>query len=78
MLPRAKDAYLSLIHQLDAVIRVFIRAGAVAEAIAQLDDYLGTRGAAWTIEGLLPDPRLDPIRDEPRFVALVEKHRRRT
>ena len=45
------------------------------QAIDLLDDYLGTRGAAWTIEGLLPDPRLDPIRDNPRFVALVEKHR---
>ncbi len=44
---------------------------------ASLDEYLGSRGAAWTIEGLLPDPRLDPIRDDPRFLAVVEKHRRR-
>jgi TolB-like protein/Flp pilus assembly protein TadD len=77
MRPRSRDAYISLIHQLDAVMRVFIRAGAAKEAIESLDDYLGMRGAAWTIEGLLPDPRLDPIRDDPRFLALVEKHRRR-
>jgi TolB-like protein/Flp pilus assembly protein TadD len=77
MRTRSQDAYLSLIYQLDAVMRVFVRAGAVDEAIIHLDDYLGTRGAAWTIEGLLPDPRLDRIRDDPRFVALVERHRRR-
>jgi TolB-like protein/Flp pilus assembly protein TadD len=77
MRPRAQDAYLGLVYQLDAVVRVFARAGAVDEAIDQLDDYLGARGAAWTIEGLLPDPRLDGIRDHPRFVTLVEKHRRR-
>jgi tetratricopeptide (TPR) repeat protein len=77
MRPRSKDAYISLIQQVDAVMRVLIRAGAVQEAIESLDDYLGKRGAAWTIEGLLPDPRLDPIRDDPRFLAVVEKHRRR-
>jgi TolB-like protein len=77
MRPRAQDAYISLIYQLDAIVRVFVPAGAIDEAIELLDDYLGTRGAAWTIEGLLPDPRLDPIRDHPRFAALVEKHRRR-
>jgi len=77
MRPRSKDAYLSIIYQIDIVLRVFIRAGAKDEALELLDDYLGTRGAAWTIEGLLPDPRLDPVRDNPRFLALVEKHRRR-
>ena len=76
MRPRAQDAYLGLVYQLDAVLRVFVPAGAADEAIDRLDDYLGARGAAWTIEGLLPDPRLDRIRDDPRFAALVEKHRR--
>jgi hypothetical protein len=31
----------------------------------------------WSLEGLLPDPRLDSIHNDPRFSALVEKHRRR-
>jgi hypothetical protein len=77
MRPKLKDAYLGLVYQLDAVRRVFIRAGAIDEALAQLDEYLGARGASWTIEGLLPDPRLDPIREQRAFVSLVEKHRRR-
>jgi len=77
MRPRSQDAYIGLVYQIDAVLRVLVRAGALDEAIAQLDDYLGARGAAWTIEGLLPDPRLDPIRDHPGFVAIIEKHRRR-
>lgn len=73
---RDRDAYLSLIYQLDAAMRVFIRAGAVDEALDLLDDYLSARGAGWSIEGLLPNPRLDVIRDNPRFEALVRKHRR--
>jgi hypothetical protein len=74
MRPRSKDAYLSLIYQIDAIARVFIRAGALEEAIESLNDYLGMRGAAWTIEGLLPDPWLDPIRNDARFLAAVNKH----
>ena len=77
MRPKLKDAYLGLVYQLDAVRRVFIRAGAIDEALAQLDEYLGARGSSWTIEGLLPDPRLDPIREHSGFAALVAKHRRR-
>ena len=77
MRPRTQDAYLGLLYELDAVLRVFVPAGAFIEAIDRLDDYLGARNAAWTIEGLLPDPRLDRVRDHPRFVTLVEKHRRR-
>src|SRR5690606_4175287 len=50
------------------------RAG--AEAIDVLDQYL-SRPGNWSIEGLLRDPRLDTIRGDPRFDALVAKHRRR-
>jgi predicted Zn-dependent protease len=56
-------------------LRVFIPAGAHEEAIEELDAYLSEPGD-WAIEGLLPDPRLDPIRHHSRFLALVEKHQR--
>jgi DNA-binding winged helix-turn-helix (wHTH) protein/tetratricopeptide (TPR) repeat protein len=62
--------------RLDAVLRVFVRTGAVEAALGELERYLAEPGL-WSIEGLLPDPRLDPIREDPRFRALVEKHRRR-
>ena len=44
-------------------------------AVDVLDDYLKAPGY-WSIKGLLPDPALDPIRDYPRFQALVEKYDR--
>jgi hypothetical protein len=62
--------------RLDAVLRVFVRTGAFEAALEQLERYLSEPGM-WSIEGLLPDPRLDPIREDPRFRALVEQHRRR-
>lgn len=49
---------------------------ASAEAIEVLDEYL-SRPGNWSVEGLLRDPRLDTIRDDVRFEALVAKHRRR-
>jgi tetratricopeptide (TPR) repeat protein len=69
------DTYALPNYQLDAIL-VFVAAGDSNAAIEELDAYLGAPGD-WSIEGLLPDPRLDPIRDDPRFQALVEKYRRR-
>ncbi len=59
----------------DVLTRVLVTVDRSA-AIEQLDAYLLGPGR-WSIEGLLPDPRLDPIRDDPRFEALVEKYKRR-
>ena len=70
------DEVAAPFQRLDAVLRVFIRSGAVDAALDELDAYLSAPGI-WSIEGLSPDPRLDPIRDDPRFRDLVEKHRRR-
>ena len=43
------------------------------EALRELDDYLSGPGH-WAVEGLAADPRLDPLRDDPRFAALSQKY----
>jgi len=73
--PSEKDALTGPEIQLDAVMRVFAPAGEYDAMIKELDTYLAGPGR-WSIEGLLPDPRLDPIRDDPRFRVVVEKYRR--
>ncbi len=70
----SRDTYARPNYQLDAIF-VFVMAGDSDAATEELDAYLGAPGS-WSIEGLLPDPRLDPIRDDPRFQSLVEKYRR--
>jgi len=74
--PTSADAFIGPPIHLDATMRVLLRAHADARAINELDAYFASPGA-WSIEGILPDPRLDPVRDDPRFRALVEKYRRR-
>ena len=54
---------------------VFIPAGDHDRAIALLDEQFATP-AGWTIEGMSHNPRLDPIRDHPGWLALVEKYKR--
>lgn len=58
-----------------AAVSVFIPAGDHDRAIELLDEHLATP-VGWTIEGLSRDPRLDPIRDHPAWLALVEKYER--
>jgi hypothetical protein len=59
------------------VIRVLIPLGEHERALKELDDCLeASRG--WTIEGLLKDPRIDPVRNDPRFAALVAKYKGKT
>ncbi|MFB3083983.1 MAG: tetratricopeptide repeat protein, partial [Gammaproteobacteria bacterium] len=57
-------------------IRVFVAAEDYDAAIEAFEVYLAAP-VLWSIEGLLPDPRLDPIRDDPRFQAFVEKYKRK-
>jgi TolB-like protein/Flp pilus assembly protein TadD len=61
---------------LSAAIGVFIPAGDYDRAIELLDEHLATP-VGWAIEGLLHDPRIDPIRDHPGWLALVEKYKRK-
>lgn len=58
-----------------AAVGVFIPAGDHDRAIELLDEHFATP-VGWTIEGLSHDPRLDPIRDHPGWLALVEKYKR--
>jgi tetratricopeptide (TPR) repeat protein len=75
LMPASKDAVAGPHVQQDCIVRILIPAGDYDAAIDHLDNYLSGPGH-WSIEGLLPDPRLDPIREDPRFLALVEKYRR--
>jgi TolB-like protein len=58
-----------------AAMNVFIPARDHDRAIELLDEHFATP-VGWTIEGLSRDPRLDPIRDHPGWLALVEKYKR--
>jgi tetratricopeptide (TPR) repeat protein len=58
-----------------AALGVFIPAGDHDRAIELLDEHFATP-VGWTIEGMLRDPILDPIRDHPGWLALVEKYKR--
>ena len=58
-----------------AALDVFMPAGDHDRAIELLDEYFATP-VGWTIEGMSRDPRLDPIRDHPGWLALVEKYKR--
>jgi tetratricopeptide (TPR) repeat protein len=74
LVPRSLDAMTGPATHLSAIL-ILVAAGDYDSAIEELDTYLASPGV-WSIEGLLPDPRLDPIRDDPRFEALVAKSRR--
>jgi serine/threonine-protein kinase len=76
LMPYTKDAVWASIIRHGAVRKVLVTAGDHDEAIATLETYLAAPGRL-SIEGILPDPHMDPIRDDPRFVALVEKYKRR-
>jgi tetratricopeptide (TPR) repeat protein len=70
MSPReAREAVRVAIHW------VYVPAGDFDAALEALDAYLGSP-APFSIEGLLVGPRLDALRDDPRFQGLVEKYRR--
>lgn len=73
LMPTSRDALSGPAILLGTALRVHIGAGNLDQAIDQLDVYFAAPGV-WSIEGLLPDPRLDPIRENPRFQALVAKY----
>ena len=75
LMPRSKDDLSGRWHKVNAIIGVFAPSGNVEATVEELDAHLSA-GSYWSIEGLLPNPRFDPVRDDPRFQALVERYRR--
>ena len=74
LLPTSRDAFQGSEILLDAVVRVFAPAGEAEAAAEALEAYLSAPGA-WSVDGVLADPRLDPVREDARFREMVEKHR---
>jgi TolB-like protein/Flp pilus assembly protein TadD len=56
-----------------AALTVFMPAGDYERAFELLDEHFATP-VGWTIEGLARHPFLDPVRDHPGWLALVEKY----
>ncbi len=75
-MPTSKDALLAEDVRRSTIFRVFLPARAYEIAMRELDALL-SQPSLFSIEGLLPDPRLDPVRDRTDFQALVKKYQRR-
>lgn len=76
IMPESKDAVWSSIIRSGAIYKVLVALPDHDAAIEQLDIYFSRPGRN-SIERTLADPRVDPIRDDSRFLALVEKYKRR-
>jgi len=74
LMPIAKDTFVGswLLHDLGWI---YIMAGELDAAVEAFDRVLSIPSVL-SIELLLADPRIDPLRDHEGFLALVEKHRR--
>ncbi len=75
LMPRTVDDVAASRIQRDAIVRVLAPAGEVDAVIEQLGDYLDNPGQ-WSLEGLLPDPRFNRVREHPAFQAFVDDRSR--
>ncbi len=72
LLPMSEDAENGP-HYVLNLANTYARFGEVNAAVEQIDRYLSVP-AYISIETILLNPAIDPIRDHPRFQALVEKY----
>jgi hypothetical protein len=76
LLPESKDAFGG--PEITAgVAEVYCIAGENSRAIELLDGLLG-RPSAVTLQGLKVNPVWDPLRNDPQFQALLNKHSAKT
>jgi tetratricopeptide (TPR) repeat protein len=72
LVPVSKDALLGP-ELLEELARTYIMVGEYEAALDKIDYLLSIPG--WLSVSLLRmDPRYDPLRDNPRFQALLEKY----
>ena len=71
--PVSDDAFSAPRYRL-AAARVLAAAGDGDAAIQELETYLSSPGK-FSLEGVIVDPRFDPLREDPGFQALVDRHR---
>ena len=55
-----------------SLVWIYAMLGEQDAAMDQLEDYLALP-IRWSVQALLRDPRFDPLRDHPRFQALLER-----
>jgi serine/threonine-protein kinase len=72
LVPPSREAWQAL-YLLENLALVSTMTGRQAEAIATLDELLA-RSGQWTPHVLRLDSSWDPLRDDPRFQALLTKH----
>lgn len=72
-LPLAAEA-VSSYHELEGLAEVQARTGDVAGAVATLDQLLSHPGLL-SVPVLELDPLWEPLRSDPQFLALLERHR---
>ena len=72
LMPPSRDAWRAL-DRLEDLAVVYAMVGETGEAIGRLDDLLAASG--WfTSHSVRLDPRLDPLKSDPRFLALLTKY----
>ncbi len=72
LMPETRDAYKAMYRWQD-LPRVYSMVGEPDRAIDVLERIL-SRPGRYSVHILRPDPTWDPLRDHPRFQALLERY----